>query len=185
MEQQCVYFHTEKEFSTANTILETDGVEILFAAESVEIPIRNLTAEEKDAWYDSLINEMVESLPGLERSIKSLEIQISVMQEQKNDLSEIQRALHKDKDNRNAIKTLLASMRKSTRTNLMRGRRRFRPFDFSMRDLFSDTVECSCIIAKKNENIIRYIEFLANKDPIVTISGPNAMDLKPGLEQKF
>ncbi len=63
MEQQCVYFHTEKQFSIANTILETDGVEILFSAESIEIPLRNLSAGEKDAWYDYVVDEMVKSLP--------------------------------------------------------------------------------------------------------------------------
>ena len=185
MEQQCVYFHTEKQFSIANTILDTNGVEILFSAESIEIPIRNLSAGEKDAWYDYVVNQMLESLPGLERSIKSLEFRISSLQEQKNDLSELLRASHKDINNKNALKTLLASMRKSTKTNLARERLSSSELVFGMMDLLSDTVECSCIIGQKNGNLVRFIEFLKNDDPIVTISGPNALELKPELEQKF
>ena len=183
MEQQCVYFHTEKQFSIANTILETDGVEILFSAESIEIPLRNLSAGEKDAWYDYVVDEMVKSLPVLEHTIKSLEFQISSLQEQKNDLSEILRAAYKDINNKNALKTLLASMRKSTKTNL--ARESSSELVFGMMDLLSDTVECSCIIGQKNGNVVRFIEFVRNDDPIVTISGPNALELKSRLEQKF
>ncbi len=98
-------------------------------------------------------------------------------------MSEILRAAHKDINNKNALKTLLASMRKSTRTNL--ARESSSQLVFGMVDLLSDTVECSCIIGQKNGNLIRFIEFLKNDDPIVTISGPNALELKPGLEQKF
>jgi len=48
-----------------------------------------------------------------------------------------------------------------------------------------NNVSCSCIIGQKNGNMVRYLEFLENNDPIVSISGPNAIELKPGLEKKF
>jgi len=183
MEQQCVYFHTEKEFSIANEILETDGVEILFTAKSAEIPMSSLTVEEKDAWNDSLLENIV-SVPEFGRRIKSLEIGISYMQEERNLLLELQKQFHKDPHDKTALQALKRSLMRSSGRD--RNRNRFPSSElFDMNEMVQDTVKCSCIIGKKDGNMIRYIEFLENKDPIVTISGPNALELKPRLEQKF
>jgi len=44
-------------------------------------------------------------------------------------------------------------------------------------------VICSCIIAKKGTNVVRYLEF--ETDPVITITGPKAASLKSSLEKKF
>jgi len=52
-------------------------------------------------------------------------------------------------------------------------------------NLFRDhlTIYCSCIIAKKENNIVRYLSF--EKDPIVTLFGAKSKKLKSSLEKKF
>jgi hypothetical protein len=44
-------------------------------------------------------------------------------------------------------------------------------------------VRCSLLIAKKGNDIVRYLAF--KNDPIVTITGPNATSLKSALENLF
>ena len=55
---------------------------------------------------------------------------------------------------------------------------------YRLRDIrLDDRIRCSCIIARKGDDIVRYLEF--QKDPIVTITGPKAANLKSSLEKKF
>jgi len=45
------------------------------------------------------------------------------------------------------------------------------------------TIRCSLLVAKKGDNTVRYLSF--KRDPILTITGPNASKLKSTLENKF
>lgn len=44
-----------------------------------------------------------------------------------------------------------------------------------------DRVYGSCLIAKKDENLLRYLSILEVKDPTITISGPDASYIKESL----
>jgi len=44
-------------------------------------------------------------------------------------------------------------------------------------------IQCSLLIAKKGDNTVRYLSFM--RDPILTITGPEAKNLKLTLESKF
>jgi hypothetical protein len=45
------------------------------------------------------------------------------------------------------------------------------------------TIRCSLLVAKKGDNTVRYLSF--KRDPILTITGPEAKNLKSTLQSKF
>lgn len=112
MKQQCVYFHTEKPFSKAKKILKDDGVEILFAAKSAEVPIHTLTLEEKDAWEDYLHQQLVESIPELEQTTREMDNVIMELGAKRTAILEIIKTFHEDPSNKKTLRMLQTTMRK-------------------------------------------------------------------------
>ena len=52
--------------------------------------------------------------------------------------------------------------------------------------LLSDLVEdtnCSVLMARKGDNILRYVDFQG--DPVITITGPDAEDLRQSLKKRL
>jgi len=183
MEQKLEYFHTNKDLKQTKEILTKEGIEIILSSNTMYINISEMTEEEQNVWIKLMRED-------LEDAVEDVEI--------------FYRKLHRFFKNKNTFPTnfrkMLAELDKSNNSLPSEKHRslidQLNDFEHSARRIsyyenfrahdvrrFGGSIRCSCIIAKKGNDIIRYLEFL--KDPVVTIKGPNASHLKSTLESKF
>lgn len=187
MQQQCVYFHTEKEPKETENILKKEKMQIMFKSERVLLRVQDLTDEEKDSWQKFQL-EQINSF------IERIEIIEHASQENSEKVKSVNKELFKfihscknDVGNAKVNKTI------GERLNQILKNLSHQDVYYAERNLIyeipyhlgNNKIICSCIIAKQGENFVRYLKFNEYQDPVLTITGPNADLIKSTLEEKF
>ena len=183
MQQQSVYLHTNKNLEEAEQILEQEEMEILLKTDSMYIDFSDMTKEEQSSWIKLLRDDLEDAVDELEIFYHKIQRFNKKNYATPENIRKMFEALPKSNDfvlsqaHRDLIKELIELGRKTKYVSY------FTRFGNRNIERFGEKIRCSCIIARKGTDIIRYLEFL--NDPIITINGPNATTLKSTLESKF
>ena len=183
MQQQCVYLHTFKNINEAEKIMKENGMTIILKQKSTYIDVSEMNEEEKRSYLETIKDEFVETLEEIGKAEVNGELYFKQLQMMKTTIFEILDLLDKTSNNQQVnekFDLLLSEMRNVIEI--------IEVFDKIHNLRYSHIrvghrPSCSMIIAKKGDEIIRYLEF--EKDPVITITGPNATNLKSTLESKF
>ena len=181
MKQKYVQFHTSKSYKETLDIFKKEKIEIIFRSASANIYFADLTVEEQISWIETR-----------EKYLKYCDQFLKKYNGQFENLYQ----------NVISFRTLTKELITSYRTNpssyktsekyeqFNKKREQLSKIDYNaMYNVWTlyfrnnPFVYCSCIIAKKGTNYVRYLSF--RKDPIVTIIGSKSTDLKLTLEKKF
>jgi len=187
MQQQCVYFHTEKEPKETENILKKEKMQIMFKSERVLLYLSDMTEEEKNSWQkfqQEEINSFIERLEIFEHASQENSEKVKSANKE---LFKFIHSCKNDVGNANvnkAIRQRLNQILKNLSHEDMYYTERNLTYEIPYH-LENDKIICSCIIAKQGENFVRYLKFHANQDPVLTITGPNADSIKSTLEEKF
>jgi len=182
MQQQCVSLHTNKDLKETEQILQKERMEILLKTDEMFINFSDMTDEEKISWIklmredlDNVVDDMEIFYHKIERFNKKKHTSPEDFRKMLDSL-DMSKAIVLDEAHQNIIRELFV-LENETRHLSFFARYRSRNEDFG------NGIRCSCIIARKGTEVVRYLEF--QKDPVVTFSGPNARKLKSTLENKF
>ncbi len=186
MQQQYVYLNTTKNLEETERAVKELGMEVIFKSGYAQIDVDDLTNEERNAWIDSLeteVDRVLESVPVLSKTLEDL------AQKGKKHANEICSLLKQYREN--SSKELLdkIKMLNTIASSELKNAWQFTPTPYQMLQYITypsfrvtSSVSVSCLIAKKGENVVRYIGILENKDPILTIMGPEASSIKEALQ---
>ena len=209
MQQQCVHFHTNKELNAAEDILKNEGMEIIIQSNFAHVTFNELTDEEKKSYMIEVEKELEDQFKFTEDTLKLLEKVMKFHDSSKKLILESFNLMKNGHGMFRPTKTyaeysdkirLLGSTLFSCSHSLMgigdpieysslasRRTRISQAIMGSIRTRNSQvtmgSIHCSLLIAKKGNNIVRYLSF--KRDPILTITGPEANSLKSTLESKF
>jgi len=157
-------------------------MEIIVKSNTMYLNFSQLTPEEQNGWIKSVgedledaVDEVTRFYNRLERFYKKTKSFPLQIREMMNELRKSENLPITDR-HKHLIQKLMDF---SHETQHLSYYSRYRIRDIRL----DDRIRCSCIIARKGNDIVRYLEF--QKDPIVTIKGPNASNLKLTLEKKF
>jgi len=198
MSQQCVHFHTNKELNTAEDILKMEGMEIIIQSNNATLLFSDLTDEEKKSYMIEVEKELKEHFQFSEKILKEFGMLLKDYRKfekstfeslklMKNNPGKILRSKMYDKYSSNMTSLWTALSDCSYRMRHLADplgygigvpRRRSEHNSVSI-----GRIECSLLVAKKGDNTVRYLSFM--RDPILTITGPNASKLKSTLEKQF
>jgi len=196
MSQQCVHLHTKKELNATEDILKNEGMEIIVQSNDATLPFSDLTEEEKKSYMLEVEKDLKEQFKLNEKALKKFGMLMKDYSSLKNAIE----SLNLMKNSDDVLRTIKAydeysqkmyglshsllfssdrmqDISESVGLNL-RASRRTPNSQVSIR-----SIRCSLLIAKKGDNIIRYLSF--KSDPILTITGSKANSLKSSLEKKF
>lgn len=185
MQQKYVYLHTRKNLKQTEKILENSGMEIIFKSDDIALSLNELSVTETIAWFEECNKVIQRTLKRVDSYKNELVTFKKNIESAGKNISELVKLYHNDP---NGYKTnekyelCLKKMRKASNNYSYRT-----AIGFALRRTLRITtpISCSCLIAKKGSNVVRYLEFHENKDPILTITGPKATYLKTSLEKKF
>jgi len=178
MEQKLVYLHTDKNLKETEEILKQQGMEIILISDSLQLNFSDMTKEEQLSYLKTLEADLEDTADQLVMLDKEI--------------------LARKKSFSKEYRKILISLKHSGKTDTIKHFqhlqvkfKKIRYLDHELsqlsyrsRDLdLYESIECSCLIAKMGTDVIRYLEF--KKDPVLTITGPNATNLKSTLESKF
>ena len=181
MQQQLVYLHTDKNLEETEEILKQQGMEIILRSNSLSLNFSDMTEEEQVGYLKTIEVDMQNAADKLELQEKQIEILARKGNSFSKELREIFNSL-KNSRNTNRIKHfqyLQEEFRKVQGLVSSIEDLRYRSRDIRL----NDSIRCSCLIAKMGTDVIRYLSF--EEDPVLTITGPNATNLKSTLESKF
>ncbi len=186
MQQNYVCLHTFKNINEIENTVKHLGMEIVFKSSYAQIDVDDLTNEEGNAWIDSLeteVERVLESVPVLSKTLEDL------AQKGKQHANEIRSLLKQYREN--SSKELLDKIKMLNRiaSGELKNAWQFTHTPYRMLEYITyptvhvtSSVSVSCLIAKKGENVVRYINILENKDPILTIMGPEASGIKEAIQ---
>jgi len=183
MKQECVYFHTEKDLKQTEEILAKEKMEIIFRSDDTYLSIHDLNAEEKIAYFEATIPQ---TKCGNDKLQHAIQLFNKVEKRSMEFVKDIEELIKTMKENPNSFKTnLMFNDILKTSDKLRNKNDQVDGFSFYRYayNLPTGVIRCKCIIAKTNNNIVRYLEFL--DDPIISITGAKASSLKSSLEKKF
>ena len=158
-------------------------MEIIFRSGDTYLRIHDLNAEEKIAYLETTIPQIKCGNDKLQHAIQLFNKVEKRSMEFVKDIEELIKTM---KENPNSFKTnLMFNEILKTSDKLRSKNDQVNGFSFYRYayNLPTGVIHCRCIIAKANNNIVRYLEFL--DDPVITITGPKASNLKSSLEKKF
>ncbi|KEQ56546.1 hypothetical protein SCCGRSA3_02035 [Marine Group I thaumarchaeote SCGC RSA3] len=184
MKQECVFFHTEKGIEDAEQIFEKNNMKVVFKSDRCSIDFAELTDEEKISFLKKDSQQIKESIDNTQEMLSNIS----------DDLKKIQK-IYKDyeiaeNDNWN-LKSLQRYETQSRRLEQRLSRLgRYRSSFFVSRFLHlgmnrDGRIDCGVIIGNIDGNLVRYLEFHDNDDPVVTITGSGATSIKSQLESQF
>jgi len=182
MQQKCIQFHTSKSFPQTLKIFEKEKLEIILHAERTYIDFADLTIGEQISWIKTREKRMQRCDKFLKKHSGKFENLFECLTDLRKQTKEL---LKLYKSNPLGYKTS-----EKYEQFIEERKKLVEKYDYgALYDLLSDhfhdglSVYCSCIIARKENNVVRYLAF--KKDPIVTIMGSNVFGLKSSLESKF
>ena len=181
MEQKLVYLHTDKNLKETEKILKKQGMEIILTTDTLYLNFSDMTEEEQISYLKTLEADFENTADELEIQDKELEIVARRGYSFSKGFREIINSL-KNSRNTDTIKHF---------QHLEEEFRKIRLLSYSLSHLgkrvravhLNEKIPCSCLIAKMGTDVIRYLAF--KDDPVLTITGLNATNLKSTLESKF
>jgi len=183
MQQQCVSLHTNKDLAETEQIFENEDMEILLKTNEMFINFSDMTDEEKISWIKLMredlhiaVDDMEIFYRKIERFNKKKHISPEDFRKMLDSL-DMSKAIVLDEAHQNLIRELVIFENESRHVSFYVNGRTL------IVERFGEGIRCSCIIARKGTDVVRYLEFL--KDPVVTFTGPNANKLKSTLQSKF
>ena len=195
MEQQCVYFHTDKELAEAEEILKNEEMQIIISSVSATMRFDQLTEEEIRSYIKGIENEIKKKLKQSTASLAELGLLMKKYGEFKNKTLE---SLNLFKENPFKISSSTEIVKfgykiRHLSETLYRLSNQIRYLYDPLGMIFgaeemgeqieAPFIRCSFLVARKGNNIVRYMAF--KNDPIITITGPNSTDMKSSLEKQF
>ena len=182
MQQKCIQFHTLKSFPQTLKIFEKEKLEIIFRSQNTHIDFADLTIEEQISWIETREKRMQRCDKFLKKhsgKFENLFESLTDLRKQTKELVKLYRS------NPLSYKTSEKYEQFSEERKKLVEKYDYNALYDLLSHYFHDSlsVYCSCIIAKKGNNVVRYLSF--KKDPIVTIMGSKASGLKSSLESKF
>jgi len=186
MKQQQIYFHTEKNLKQAEKILKKQDMQIIFKSTSARININDLNAEERFAWLQYVAATLKTHLKRVnEGSIIIEEVKKNFVEFN----NEFSKYISKHQINPNSYQASREYEKLARKwCSMQRTGESIRYYNLiSPREalLESFMIPCGILIAKHGTETVRFLEFRANDDPIVTLTGPQASALKISLSKKF
>ena len=182
MQQECVYLHTFKNIQEAETIQKENGFVVITKIKDVYLDVNEMNDEEKRSYLETIRDEFTETLEEIASVEVTGEVYFKKLQMLKRTIFEIVDLLDKTSSNQviGKFNLILAETKKINDIIDI-----FDKFLIRRNSMIrvGHRPHCSMLIAKKGEEIIRYLEF--EKDPIITITGPNAITMKSSLEKSF
>jgi len=187
MKQECVYFHTDKGLIATEKEFREQGMEIVFRSSNTELKRNDLAEEEKNAWDKFTHEENKESIQALNKYDKSIGEFIDALKILRSGTKTTLELYHRGENLQKLKKSVNKLTHPDAEGNAMSAYHLVGGMEASLQNLVSinNDVNCACIIAKKGNTIVRYIKFLKNKDPVITITGTNASRLKTTLKEKL
>jgi len=181
MQQQLVYLHTEKNLEETEEILKQQGMEIVLKTNNMHIYFSDMTEEEQISYLKTIEEDLEVTADMLDIQDRQIEILARHGNSFSKDYREIIKSLKfsKNEDTVKKFQIIEKKLRKVQRLAEAISDLRYRARVLGLNDI----VRCSCLIAKNGTDIIRYLSF--KQDPVLTINGPNATNLKSTLESKF
>ena len=180
MEQKYLYLHTEKTLADTEEILKSEGMQIVFKSDYTNIKFSDMTEGEKLGWCKALEGNLPLQISLLEKKRKQFEKKIELTEKKLVDVF-------------NLIKDVNTDNVDTKFEDIVKNRLNLGPFyvDMDLRrqwdvidnGVTNSTINCSCLIAKTENDVVRYLSFL--DDPVLSISGPTAANLKLSLEKQF
>ena len=181
MKQQCIYLHTTKDLAETETILKNEGMQIVFQSDDAEIKFSDMTEEEKISWLKSMHEDLDVQIIDMESNRTAFQLEINFIEKKFVDVVN----LLKDDNYSNVdekYKKIVKEMSEIDQHYYKTGDwRNCVTIDHGI--IRQSKLRCSCLIAKTGTDVVRYLSFL--NDPILTITGKNATNLKSSLEGKF
>ena len=182
MKQKCVQFHTSKSFAQTLKIFKKEKLEIIFYNPLVKFYLEELTIEEQISWIEANQKDTADFDRFLKKHSEKFENFVNKIIEVRKQTKELVKLY---RDNPSSYKT------SEKYEQMIKSKKKLNDdFNFNLlyyywyNHLQEDIkISCSCIIAKKGTTVVRYLEF--KTDPVVTITGPKAANLKSSLEKKF
>ncbi len=181
MQQKLVYLHTDKNLKETEEILKQQGMEIILTTDSLYLNFSDMTEEEQFSYLKTLDGNLEDIADQLEIQDKEIEILSRKGYSFSKEFREILNSL-KNSRNSDTIKHF---------RHLQEELNKIQDLSYTLRDIgnrsrdnhLNESTRCSCLIAKMGSDVIRYLAF--KNDPILSITGPNAPNLKSTLESKF
>jgi len=197
MEQKLVYLHTEKNLEETEEILKQQGMEIIVQVPTAYLSFDELTEEEKKSYLLEVEKDLMQQFISNEAILAKFRNQMKSYDSFKKSVFESLKTMKKSPTQiRNSntyakysdclrnlgyiFHNCYASMEDVADPLGSSLRSSGRP---STGGVSSGPIRCSLLVAKKGDNIVRYLSFMT--DPVLTITGPDAKNMKSTLEGKF
>jgi len=181
MQQKLAYLHTTKDLAETETILKNEGMQIVFQSDDAEIKFSDMTEGEKISWLKSMQEDLEGQISDMKLNREAYEIGKNFIEKKFADVLN----LVKDDNYSNVdekYKKIVNGMREIDQHYYKMGDwRNCVTIDHDL--IRQSKLRCSCLIAKTGTDVVRYLSFL--NDPILSITGPNATNLKLSLKEKF
>jgi len=181
MKQQCIYLHTTKDLAETETILKNEGMQIVFQSDDAEIKFSDMIEEEKISWLKSMQEDLDGQISDMELNRKAYQLGINFIEKKFVDVLN----LLKDDNYSNVdekCKKIVEEMSEIDQHYYKMGDwKSCVTIDHGI--IRQSKIRCSILIAKTGTDVVRYLSFL--NDPILSITGPHATNLKSSLEKNF
>jgi hypothetical protein len=185
VKQECVYFHTEKILEEAEEIFNKNKIEIIFKSKDTTIDMGDLTQEEKISLFQEELQSIHQDISEITSVEKLLHDQITTIEEIKNNYDNTVLPSEGDFHAIRQYKKYRFRLERSLRA-LGRHALNYPLHRYSRSNSYeNNSVPCSVIIGQLNGNLVRFLEFHDNDDPVVTITGINSSKIKSQLESQF
>jgi len=197
MSQQCVHLHTAKELDATEEILKNEGMEIIVQVPTVYLSFDELTEEEKKSYLLEIEKDLIQQFTANEAILEEFRNQMKSYDSFKKSIFESLKTMKKSPTQIRNSNTYAKYSDRLRNIGYI-----FHNCHASMEDVAdplgsslrssgrpstggvsSGPIRCSLLIAKKGDNIVRYLSFMT--DPVLTITGPDAKNMKTTLEGKF
>ena len=197
MGQQCVHLHTAKELDATEKILKNEGMEIIVQIPTAYLQFDELTEEEKKSYLLEIEKNLTQQFKSNEAIFEEFRNQMKSYESFKKLVFESLKTMKKSPTQiRNSNAYSKYSDRLGKFCYLFQNcsasiEELADPLGSSLRSsgwpstggVSSGPIRCSLLVAKKGDNIVRYLSFMT--DPVLTITGPDAKNMKSTLEDKF
>ena len=165
-------------------IVTTLGMDVILETSHMRLEHTDLSKEEKIAVLDSIEDQIRYYVKNMDDAIKKAEEFKSLMMSGRKYANEFFEIIKEYKDSPNPDITNVRGVLSKKARQFSFERDDFGHFFevMKMSDLYfalCGDIFISCLLARKGENFLRYISI--RKDPMITITGPDAEDLKHKL----
>jgi len=191
MQKHCVSINTVKNIDEIEAIARQVGMEIVFKCRNAYVEPEDMNEEERIAWIDGLEETLSRNLELGAVFSKSL---ADLAQTGRRYASEMYSLIKRYRENPSKevyYSILTLGMLHKNKFKNMQDCTLTRSVYSTIEIIACPTVvqlppiHASCLVATMGENIMRYISFRENDDPVITIAGRDAEIIKAQMESQL